>query len=249
VPLIIGLSGLGVAQPAKADGIPWGTVIVPGSAWAGTYASLGDLNVYSNGTGDEDQMGAYGLEYECTELASRWAQIAYGDSHNRWDGPAYMFYASGPSQSPPFLQEPNGGATLPEFGDILVFDQTSYDPTGHVAVVTGVSGGYVDIVEQNWGDPNPTGTAQVPIGGDVNGAWDPTYMPPRWGLPIIGWLQSSLAPRASTGVVGDGSPLTLQAATPVAAPAEPASHVSASSSSAGPAIGARLDSGSYTTTS
>jgi hypothetical protein len=198
------------AQPAQAATVPWGTVLVQGSSWAGAYASLGDLNVYSNGDGNEDQYGPYGLEYECFELAARWAQIAYGDPHNGWSARyAYQMYDTGPYQSPPFLQHPNGGAWAPAFGDLLVFNQTSFDPAGHVAVVTGVSGGYVNIVEQNWGDPDPTGYASVPIGGYLNGVWDPTYMPPRWGLPIRGWLHSTVSISTAVGSVGPGSPISL----------------------------------------
>ncbi len=195
-----------VAQPARAASVPWGTVLVPGSAWAGTYAALGNLNVYSNGNGNEDVSGLYGLEYECFELAARWAQIAYGDPHNHWHAYyAYQMYDTGPQQTPAFLQRPNGGPWMPQFGDLLVFNQTSFDPAGHVAVVTRVGGGYVDIVEQNWGDPDPTGHAALPIGGYVNGVWDATYMSPRWGLPVRGWLHSTVAPG---GTVQPGNPWT-----------------------------------------
>lgn len=215
------------SRPAAAASVPWGTVLVSGSSWAGSYASLGDLNVYSNGTGSQDQWGPYGWDYECFELAARWAQIAYGDSHNGWNASyAYQMYDTGPYQSPSFLQRPNGGGQPPEFGDLLVFNQTSFDPAGHVAVVSGVSAGNVDIVEQNWGDPDPTGYAALPIGGYVNGAWDPTYMPPRWGLPIRGWLHSSVAPDMRQGAVGPGNPLTLPSESPPSSPAEPISQVS-----------------------
>ena len=141
----------------------------------------------ATGTATRTCGGPYGWEYECFELAARWANIAYGDPPFGWDAAyAYQMYATGPYQNPPFLRQPNGGSYAPQFGDLLVFDQTSFDPSGHVAVVTGVSGGDVNIIEQNWGDPDPTGYASLPIGGDVNGVWDPTYMPPRWGLPILG---------------------------------------------------------------
>lgn len=221
LPVALAAAIVTTAQPARAATVPWGTVLVPGSAWAGSYASLGDLNVYSNGDGDEDVWGTYGWEYECFELAARWADIAYGDSPFGWDAAyAYQMYATGPYQNPPFLQQPNGGAYLPQFGDLLVFDQTSFDPSGHVAVVTSVGDGYVNIVEQNWGDPDPTGYASLPIGGDVSGVWDPTYMPPRWGLPILGWLESTVLRQ---GVAGSGG--ALPSASPAPSGAEPPTQV------------------------
>lgn len=217
---------MSVAPPVGAATVPWGTVLVPGSSWAGSSASLGDLNVYSNGTGNQDQWGPYGWDYECFELAARWAEIAYGDPWNGWDASyAYQMYATGPYQTPPFLQQPNGGTVFPAFGDLLVFDQTSFDPSGHVAVVSGVGNGYVNIVEQNWGDPDPTGYAQLPIGGDVGSTWDPTYMPPRWGLPILGWLQSSVAPASDLGPVGPGSQPALPSETAPSSPVEPGYRV------------------------
>lgn len=172
---------------AQAAVVPWGTVLVPGAAWAGPYANLGDLNVYSNGDGSEDRPNSYGLGYECVELATRWAAIRYGVSPWSWHiSSAYQMFDVAPRLPIPFESLPNGGAAGPQFGDILVFDQVSWDPTGHVAVVSGVGPGYVNVVEQNWGNSNPTGTARLVING--------TYMPPRFGLPIRGWVRPSSTP-------------------------------------------------------
>ena len=177
----------GPTHAAAATAVPFGTVLVPGATWAGSYASLGNLNVYSNGTGAQDQSGAYGPRYECTELAERWAAIAYGVNPSSWNiQAAWQMFAAASHLSIPFEALPNGGSAPPQFGDILVFDRTSFDPTGHVAVVSGVGPGVVDIVEQNWGDPSPTGSAQLPITG--------TTMPTRWGLTILGWMRPSSVP-------------------------------------------------------
>jgi CHAP domain len=185
------------ARTAMGSVVPWGTVLVSGSAWAGVEASRGDLNVYSNGTGSQDQLVAYGLGYECVELAVRWAEIAFGDPHNSWGiSYAWQMWAAGPHLSVPFLQHPNGGADGPQFGDILVFASTSFDPAGHVAVVSGTGPGYVSIVEQNYNNSAPTGSAQLPING--------TVMPDRYGLPILGWLRSALAPPGWHGDAGPG---------------------------------------------
>lgn len=197
------LSGGMAPRVGHAAVVPWGTVLVPGASWAGAEANRGDLNVYSNGTGSQDEVGSYGLDYECVELATRWAQIAFGDYHDSW-GVAYasQMWAAGPSLTPAFVQHPNGGADGPQFGDIMVFASTSFDPTGHVAVVSGTGPGWVSIVEQNFNDQNPTGTAQLPIYG--------TTMPDRYGLPILGWLRSTLAPAGWHGISGPGGYVTSE---------------------------------------
>jgi hypothetical protein len=185
------------ARTAVGSVVPWGTVLVPGTAWAGAEAARGDLNVYSNGTGSQDQLVPYGLGYECVELAVRWAEIAFGIPHNSWGiSYAWQMWAAGPLLSVPFVQHPNGGADGPQFGDILVFASTGFDPAGHVAVVSGTGPGYVSIVEQNYNNSAPTGSAQLPISG--------TVMPDRYGLPILGWLRSSLAPPGWHASAGPG---------------------------------------------
>lgn len=184
-------------HPAAAAVVPWGNVLVPGSAWAGASASLGDLNVYSNGNGAQDQIGPYGLDYECVELAVRWADLAFGDPHGGWAiNYAYQMWNSGPRLKVPMLQHPNGGADGPQFGDLIIFAATAAFPAGHVAVVSGTGAGYVDIVEQNANNYAPTGRSRLTIQG--------TSMPDRWGVPIIGWLRSVKAPNGWQGQEGAG---------------------------------------------
>ena len=199
VPLLaLGIAGAGIAgtlpgrETARASYVAWGSVLVPGSAWAGSVASRGDLNVYSNGTGSQDVYAAYGMEFECVELAQRWAAVAFGEQPHwpvLW---AYQMWSVGPTLSVPLQQYPNGGGVPPQFGDILVFNQTSTSQSGHVAVVAGTGPGWVDIVEQNWDNANPTGTARLSIDG--------TTMPVRFGLPILGWLRPG--PRVMPGPGG-----------------------------------------------
>ncbi|MBJ7608844.1 MAG: CHAP domain-containing protein [Candidatus Dormibacteraeota bacterium] len=171
----------GSLQAQASSTIPFGTVLIPGSAWAGQYASLGDLNVYSNGDNTYGQVGTYGEAFQCTELVMRWAALRFGEP-NTWDATsASDMWNVGPRLPIPLTQEPNGGPVAPAFGDIVVYASTSYNPTGHVAVVSAVTGRSVTIVQQNSTmNGVPTGNATLPISG--------TYMPPMWGLPIIGWL-------------------------------------------------------------
>jgi len=179
----------------------WGAVIQLGSAWARSYAARGDLNVYSNG-GWMGSLGSgcgtdnckYGPEYQCTELAMRWAAIVWGEP-DTWGQGVYAFdmWTMGPSLRVPLQQHPNGGSDAPQFGDLLIFDRAPYDSSGHVAVVRGVTTNQdgqrvVEIAEQNW---NRDGGFNVSEDLPING----TTMPDRpWGsdgrsLHILGWLR------------------------------------------------------------
>ena len=181
---------------AGAQPVPYGTVLVAGADWAGASAALGDLNVYSNGDGNEDSAQTYGLQYECVELAQRWASIRFGAPAIWPVAYAYQMWDVGPRLRTPWQQLPNGGAVAPQFGDLIIFGSTSGSPAGHVAVVAGVGSDHVDVVEQNWALSNPTGRARLPLGG--------TTMQPRLGMPVIGWLRASTAPTGLKGSDGPG---------------------------------------------
>jgi hypothetical protein len=195
IPFAVVCGLIGSAATAGAAYVPFGTVLVRGCDWAGAMCAAGDLNVYSNGTGNQDVQGQYGLNYECVELAARYATIRWGDSN--WGiTAAYQMYNAGPKLRSPMLQFPNGGAVAPQFGDLLVFDKTPNNQWGHVAIVSGTRPGYVDIVEQNWGNYAPTGKARLPING--------TTMPVRYGVPIIGWLRNAADAGLNLGTAGPG---------------------------------------------
>lgn len=168
--------------PAGARTARWGSVLVPGIEWAGVPALFGDLNVYSNGNGNQDRGGTYGLDYECVELAQRWAAIRFGEQPIWPIAYAFQMWAVAPHLKLPLEQLRNGGAAPPEFGDIIVFAASAADPDGHVAVVAATGPGHVDVVEQNVGLSDPTGWARLPLDG--------TRMPDRWGSRVIGWLRA-----------------------------------------------------------
>src|SRR5258708_24835541 len=109
--------------------VTWGTVLVPGSQWVGTQAAaLGDLNVYSNGNGSQDQVSTFGLSYECVELAQRFAAVRYGEQRIWPVSFAYQMWTAGPKLAIPFVQHPNGGGDAPQAGDLIVFNAISTDP-------------------------------------------------------------------------------------------------------------------------
>ncbi len=184
-----------VLPPASAGArtAGWGTVLVPGIEWAGPAALFGDLDVYSNGNGNQDRGGTYGLDYECVELAQRWAAVRFGEQPIWPVAYAYQMWQVAPRLQVPLEQLRNGGAEAPEFGDILVFSPGAAGPDGHVAVVAGTGAGHVDVVEQNVALSNPTGWARLPLQG--------TRIPDRWGMRVIGWLRAG---PLGAGVGGPG---------------------------------------------
>src|SRR4249919_402432 len=145
---LITVAGPAAATPACGAPLP------PGSAWAGTYAAIGDVTVRSNGgyLGTLEDCtypasGTYGPRYQCTELAQRWAALMWGEPAT-WMGYAYQAWAKGPTLPRPLLQHPNGGEDAPRFGDLIVFDHRMYnsagalvgdDVSGHIAVVRSVT--------------------------------------------------------------------------------------------------------------
>ena len=190
------------SHPVAPLPAPWGTVLVRGADWAGSWAKRGNLDVHSNGDGNQDRLSQYGPAFECVELATRWAAIRYGDPV-RWPAfSAYQMWDAGPALPVPFVQLGNGGALPPQFGDILVFGRSPGNRTGHVAVVAGAGPGYVDVVEQNW--DSHRGRARLPI--------DRTTMPPRGGLPVIGWLRSITEMSGLWLLAGDGGVFPVGAA-------------------------------------
>ncbi|MDQ2960650.1 MAG: CHAP domain-containing protein [Candidatus Dormibacteraeota bacterium] len=178
-------AGFGAAgTPAHASSISWGTVLISGSQWAGGDAGLGDLNVYSNGTGNQDRSGTFGRQYECTELAMRWAHYKYGEPDIWPVSSAADMWNAGPSLPVPMAQEPNGGPVAPEHGDIIVFAATQSDPTGHVAVVSSVTSSSVTFVQQNFTvNGTPSGSWTQPMSGTTVAAFA--------GLPVLGWLHAN----------------------------------------------------------
>jgi hypothetical protein len=202
------------ATPVHATLIPFGTVLIAGSQWAGADASLGDLNVYSNGTQLHDLAGTFGLEYECTELAQRWAHYKFGEPATWPISNAADMWRAGPTLPVPLFQNPNGGARPPQYGDIMVFAATATNPTGHVSVVSSVTATSVTSVQENFS-----------VNGTLTGQWTQsmsgTTVASLGGLAVLGWLRPGTpAPAAaarpfatssapSTAVTPDGSTQTV----------------------------------------
>ncbi|HEY8676964.1 MAG TPA: hypothetical protein VIO13_13520 [Candidatus Dormibacteraeota bacterium] len=176
--------------------------LIDGCQWATWVSRCSNLTVYGNGTSfDDTGCGApngcnFGPEFQCTELAQRYAYYAWGEpsvwgGYGGADGSAAQMWNAGPALPIPLQQFAQGGGVAPQRGDLLIFSPgwlgNYWDANGHVAVVNAVGSNHVDIVQQNG---TPSGADQLGLNGSTVTANGYT--------PVIGWLHNPLM--SSTGV-------------------------------------------------
>lgn len=125
--------------------------------------SLDGVYVYNNGAfgavyGRNLSETGYniGLKYQCVEFVKRYYLEHYGHRMPESYGHARDFFDdsvpdSGTNRARGLHQFRNGSAEPPRRGDILVFGPTIYNPYGHVAIVSSVGDGTVEIIQQNDG--------------------------------------------------------------------------------------------------
>ena len=149
----------------------YGSVIVPEGNWNG-------VDVFSNGGDVNNACSAtYGQQYQCVELAQRFFAIKWGYT-SRWNVEyASQMFNKHPSGT---ISYPNGSSIPPVWGDALVFGGGT-GGYGHVAVVTGVSNGRVNFVEQNW---TSSGQASLVIDGN-------NHIENRGTYTVLGWVHAS----------------------------------------------------------
>jgi len=181
---------------------PIGCVLVYGSDWAPSLAGLGDLNVYNNGT-NLNHFGSdvgYTYQYQCTELAVRFADVVLHEGNENswynagWSGAAQDMWRVGPSLPVP-LQQIANGAGPPRLGDLLIFTESG--GPGHVGVVQGVTGGRLYFVSEN--AYSAPGLTSIPINSQ-NVATASGFSNT---LTVVGWLRGS---GAETPTITDVSP-------------------------------------------
>jgi hypothetical protein len=173
----------------------YGAPLISGCAWATWVTNCANLTAYGNGNGFGN-VGCgppngckFGPEFQCEELAIRYAFYAWGEPVNWYSygavGGAHTMWQAGPNMPSPLAQLPNGAGTPPMQGDLMIFAPgwlgSYWDGSGHVAVVRDVGPGYVDVVEQN---ATSSGTDRFPLNGSrvtANGY-----------TPVIGWLRETI---------------------------------------------------------
>ena len=172
----------------------YGAPLISGCTWATWVTNCQNLTAYGNGSGFNN-VGcgppngcAFGPEFQCEELADRYAYYAWGEPANWYPygavGGASTMWQAAPNLPIPLAQYANGAGTPPMQGDLMIFAPgwlgSYWDGSGHVAIVRDVGPGYVDMVEQN---ATSSGTDRFALSGSrvtANGY-----------TPIIGWLRQT----------------------------------------------------------
>jgi len=127
-----------------------------------------------------------GLKYQCVEFVKRYYYYALDHKMpNSW-GHAKDFFnpviKDGKINAERgLIQFKNGSVFKPRVNDILVFDKTSWNPFGHVAIVSRTSDHSIEIVQQN-------------VGGkaDARETLDLSRIGEKWkvkGDSVRGWLR------------------------------------------------------------
>ena len=224
LPVALAAAIVTTAQPALAATAPWGTVLVPGSALARLVrlALWATSTSTATGTVTRTSGGRTAGSTSASRPAARWGRtLPMGTP--RSDGTLPTPIRCTPparTRTPPSCSSPTAAPISPQFGDLLVFDQTSFDPSGHVAVVTSVGDGYVNIVEQNWGSPTPPATPRSRSGRRERGLGSDLHATALGGCRYsAGWSSTVLR----QGVAGSGG--ALPSASPAPSGAEPPTQI------------------------
>jgi len=124
-----------------------------------------------------------GLKYQCVEFVKRYYLEHYSHRMPNSYGHAKDFFSSAitdgeinPDRG--LLQYTNGSKSLPMVGDLVVLDGWKGNPYGHVAIISAVDDGEVELVQQN------TGSTRV--------EYDLDLIDGRWRIDnkrILGWLR------------------------------------------------------------
>lgn len=154
--------------------------------------SLNGVYVYYNGSvghvaGRNLAPDGYnlGLKYQCVEFVKRYYYQHLNHKMPDSYGHAKDFFQKNLKDGAlntrrNLHQYTNGSATKPRVNDLLVFDGHSGNPYGHVAIVSAVKKGKIEIIQQNPG-PFERSRAEMPLKQE-NGLW----VVDQEG--VLGWL-------------------------------------------------------------
>jgi LysM repeat protein len=164
----------GRPQAAPRDGMGEGGGRPAG--WGEAKGSFRGVTAYSNGpdTGYWER-GRYGLSYQCVEFVNRFSAEVMGTGNMKGTGNAIDYAGRGRGFGYTWIAN-EGGAPLPEPGDILVFGGGRF---GHVAIATRASDSGVGLIQQN------TGSAFATL--SVSGAGARRKVGPWGSRPLLGW--------------------------------------------------------------
>jgi hypothetical protein len=166
---------LSQASPALAATPGCGQEILPGSSWLGGAGA----SVRSNGSNQGSGISCGGVStsspsvqdgygWQCVELAARlYATKGWGTVHAGGNnGAAYI-----PEGTAGMVFHANGDGYAPVPGDMIIFNPTSSNPYGHVAIVDSVAGATINDVEQNasWSGRGTVTVSGATLQGGVKG--------------------------------------------------------------------------------
>lgn len=151
--------------------------------------SLNGVRVYHNGSmgnvSGRNIVDGYnvGLKYQCVEFVKRYylehyahrMPNSYGHAKDLFD-PRVEDGAMNVDRG--LIQFTNPSATRPEVGDLVVLDGWRGNAYGHVAIVSQVENGEVEVIQQNTGSPR--------------GTYDLDLTDGEWRIEnkrVLGWLR------------------------------------------------------------
>lgn len=102
-----------------------------------------------------------GLKYQCVEFVKRYYYEHYDHKMPDSYGHAKDFYQKGVAdgtyiKSRNLVQHSNPSATKPKVNDLVVYDATTFNKYGHVAIVSKVTDSKIEIIQQNPGAMGPS---------------------------------------------------------------------------------------------
>lgn len=160
---------------------------------ASTLASYKGVPARSNGLypyGSCQGQSSYGLQYQCVEYVRRFYHLVMGIETRQgiagksWEGDAKVYFKTAKARGLNAFK--NGGSTAPRPDDIIIFKGGPY---GHVAIITAVKDGYIELIQQNF---SRYGTGILPYDADTHIVTGPKV--PGGRLVPEGWLR----PRSNT---------------------------------------------------
>lgn len=152
--------------------------------------------VYYNGpvdntSGRNQTVDGYniGLKYQCVEFVKRYYLEHLNHRMPDSYGHAFQFFDNkikngqlNPSRN--LIQYTNGQGNLPQVNDLIVFSPSTYNPYGHVAIVSKANKSFIEVVQQNMG-PFGSSRAKFNIALENN-----RYMVAN--NSVLGWLHKNI---------------------------------------------------------
>ena len=127
-----------------------------------------------------------GLKYQCVEFVKRYYYENLDHKMPDSYGHAKDFFVKGVAdgkmvKSRNLVQYTNPSSSKPKVNDLLVYDATTFNKYGHVAIVSKVSDKKIEIIQQNPGSSEPSRETYKLI--EKNGKWKIEHD------KVLGWLR------------------------------------------------------------